>query len=406
MTRAISGPTCSGLLRRYARHFASSRTSQITLWSDLRQSDETYAELVTRLRLDYSARRKWERHTAEPDCSSWLTPATSDTNGPREPDGRRSGGLNTQAQGWPTPNVPNGGRTTNTSNRRDDGSKRQVMLEAVTRQWPTPTTGDSLRGPDTTARREGSPSLTGATRQWPTPMADDARQTGGKASRAQGRQAMLNLTARQWPTPAARDGKGATAEPIAPDGRNRLDQLDRAAEHWQTPKVARGAYTRDKGVPGQERDTLIGQAERWPTPKVSDWKGADPARDENRSGARHAGDGLATTAPQWPTPTATPYGSSQNGINGIGGANERPSANTPSLDRQTRSLCGRLDLASSTPGHECSSKCRRLSPLFVEWLMCWPIGWTDCASPATGLYRWLQRQRLHLFGSNYGTSND
>src|ERR1051326_1968161 len=32
-----------------------------------------------------------------------------------------------------------------------------------------------------------------------------------------------------------------------------------------------------------------------------------------------------------PTPTASQYGSSQNGINGRGGANERPSAGTPSL---------------------------------------------------------------------------
>jgi len=32
-----------------------------------------------------------------------------------------------------------------------------------------------------------------------------------------------------------------------------------------------------------------------------------------------------------PTPAATPYGSSQNGINGIGGEFERPSARTPSL---------------------------------------------------------------------------
>lgn len=36
--------------------------------------------------------------------SSWLTPTTSDMNGVREMDGKRSGGLNTQAQSaWPTP---------------------------------------------------------------------------------------------------------------------------------------------------------------------------------------------------------------------------------------------------------------------------------------------------------------
>ena len=34
----------------------------------------------------------------------------------------------------------------------------------------------------------------------------------------------------------------------------------------------------------------------------------------------------------YPTPSATPYGSSQNGSNGEGGENERPSAGTPSLE--------------------------------------------------------------------------
>lgn len=38
----------------------------------------------------------------------------------------------------------------------------------------------------------------------------------------------------------------------------------------------------------------------------------------------------------WPTPTATPYGSSQNGINGVGGEFERPSANKPSLENMAR----------------------------------------------------------------------
>ena len=38
------------------------------------------------------------------DSSSWLTPTTSDMNGVRKMDGKRSGGLNTQAQSaWPTP---------------------------------------------------------------------------------------------------------------------------------------------------------------------------------------------------------------------------------------------------------------------------------------------------------------
>jgi hypothetical protein len=34
-----------------------------------------------------------------------------------------------------------------------------------------------------------------------------------------------------------------------------------------------------------------------------------------------------------------------------------------------------------------------LNPAFLEWLMGWPIGWTDPTRPATGFARWLQRSR-------------
>jgi hypothetical protein len=35
---------------------------------------------------------------------------------------------------------------------------------------------------------------------------------------------------------------------------------------------------------------------------------------------------------------------------------------------------------------------KRLNPAFVEWMMGWPIGWTDCERAATESFRsWLQR---------------
>jgi len=32
-----------------------------------------------------------------------------------------------------------------------------------------------------------------------------------------------------------------------------------------------------------------------------------------------------------------------------------------------------------------------LSPTWVEWLMGWPLGWTDCAASATDKYRQWRR---------------
>jgi hypothetical protein len=98
-----------------------------------------------------------------------------------------------------------------------------------------------------------------------------------------------------------------------------------------------------------------------------------------------------------PIPTASQYGSSQNGSN-----SNRPSAGTPSL--QTRlNLWGTLwptptvADSRSTARHTTTAEAShagttmtdalrsrlgnakaRLSPRFVEWMMGYPVGWTDC----------------------------
>jgi DNA (cytosine-5)-methyltransferase 1 len=50
----------------------------------------------------------------------------------------------------------------------------------------------------------------------------------------------------------------------------------------------------------------------------------------------------------WPTPTAADYSSSQNGINGVGGEHERPSAGTPSLSTIVRRQMWATPTASDT----------------------------------------------------------
>ena len=39
---------------------------------------------------------------------------------------------------------------------------------------------------------------------------------------------------------------------------------------------------------------------------------------------------------------------------------------------------------------------KTLNPLFVEWLMGWPIGWTDYARPVTGLSHYRRLMRMSL----------
>jgi len=80
------------------------------------------------------------------DSSSWLTPTTSDMNGVRELDGKRSGGLNTQAQAaWPTPSQRDfkggyqGGRI-----RNGKISVDTLDVAAQLTPWATPNTMDHM----------------------------------------------------------------------------------------------------------------------------------------------------------------------------------------------------------------------------------------------------------------------
>ncbi len=53
-------------------------------------------------------------------------------------------------------------------------------------------------------------------------------------------------------------------------------------------------------------------------------------------------------------------------------------------------------LASFRHGPEFSPSGQSLNPLFAEWLMGWPLGWTDCEVPVTGFAHWLRRSRMRF----------
>lgn len=95
----------------------------------------------------------------------------------------------------------------------------------------------------------------------------------------------------------------------------------------------------------------------WPTPTVSG--------NYNRKGAsKSSGDGLATAVKKWPTPTA---------VTDSGGA----------------ALCkwggsrSREKLRTMVTPEELNGA---LNPTWVEWLMGWPLGWTDLRPLGTDKY--------------------
>ena len=98
---------------------------------------------------------------------------------------------------------------------------------------------------------------------------------------------------------------------------------------------------------------------KWPTPRAHDADSPGGFDTVSNGGGPSLPTAVRTERHTWPTPSATPYGSSQNGINGKGGEFERPSAGTPSLETIAKAEGGKL------------------SPAWVEALMGFPVGWTD-----------------------------
>lgn len=253
--------------------------------------------------------------------------------------------------------------------------------------------------------------LTDAVRDfWPTALTTDGN--GARPDKGEGSTG-LNTHAQQWATPLKRDYRSG----LGTQKRVGTPALPEQVQMWQTPHGI--ANTDRHGKTGGGGGEFHKQAMTWSTPRaVANVTGAKTRLPFAQGGSTSKPSLKDQAREMWPTPAAEPYGSSQNGINGIGGEFERPSANTPSLDRLSRSFLPHL--LTSTDGDpslptaltsplrlppltrtDSGSKVPRLlkpklNPLFVEWLMGLPIGWTGSAPVATEWSRCRSRMRSSL----------
>jgi hypothetical protein len=134
---------------------------------------------------------------------------------------------------------------------------------------------------------------------------------------------------------------------------------------WATPAASdgqRGGTITDK-MTGQSLTQMVNTPSKWPTPQASDNRQRATANSTARRMELGKQISLEAAVKFWPTPTA------HNSKEGAYPAEF--TRNTPTLSAQ----------AGGT-----------LNPTWVEWLMGWPLGWTDLKPLEMDKYRsWLQQ---------------
>jgi hypothetical protein len=181
-----------------------------------------------------------------------------------------------------------------------------------------------------------------------------------------------------WPTPTVCGNNNRNgASPTSGDGlatvvKNRL---------WPTPDTCAGGTG-----PSQinRNGPRLQDVVKWPTPNARDWKDTSITGSLNALQTENGQANLPRIvhARLLPTPKA-----------GDGKRTDSPSERahkSPGLSSMAAILGEQETLQTSTGA---------LNPSWVEWLMGWPIGWTDCAPLETDRFRlWQRSHGLNFIG--------
>jgi len=138
--------------------------------------------------------------------------------------------------------------------------------------------------------------------------------------------------------------------------RPRAEPPTAAAASSSSLPTPQGYSFADSHQPGITRLDI---AIRWPTPRVLDSRNVPYQQHPRKQGHRWP---TLCGAVKWPTPAARDWRSGK--------------ASPATHARNSRPLS---EVAAAAGG--------LLNPTWVEWLMGWPIGWTDCAHAATESFR-------------------
>jgi hypothetical protein len=238
-TQDISGPTFSGSLLQLDLFGVSSKTSPDISPSDLEKLDLNFRAWVTKLKREYSQRKKQALRIRENASSSsqWKTPQMSDGEGGVMYEKTGDGHFKLRDQiHWTTPVATDSNRETK---YQQGGTALSLQVKE---NWPTPTTMENEQDPEkfkarakrlkernngkNGTKRSGNGAGTNlATKvqeelNWPTPNTMDSLPPKSEQALKNeqefrpGRQMVSNLRDAvinpPWPTPRARDHMGMT----------------------------------------------------------------------------------------------------------------------------------------------------------------------------------------------------
>lgn len=170
-----------------------------------------------------------------------------------------------------------------------------------------------------------------------------ARRIGGKDSSC-------------WPTPKSRDWKGG-------QGTKQKQDLDKICERWPCPSSPPAPRTSTDGA----TSSTDGRNSRrlWPTVRAAEaYQGLEAARAYKEAGFKQ-----------------------------------------PTLRSGKKRNKSTYDTTLTTAAAAITGK-KRLNPAFVEWLMGWPLGWTDFAPVEMESYLSRQRGRLYALLGAYSVRGE
>ena len=184
-----------------------------------------------------------------------------------------------------------------------------------------------------------------------------------------------------WPTVRVSSSNGASQNEINQGNPKR--RLENSAVMWPTVTATDSSVNKarppEKMIRKDGRNVL-----RTPSLAETVMQSKDFPYTKQDLQAQKSGKNYKTAKVNWPTPLSRDWKDTPN---------MKPRKTGQIYLSETAYNCGRQ--VPAIPNHGDPSQ-MRLNPLFTEWLMGWPIGWTEFAPVETAWCHWLRHMRLEL----------